>query len=410
MHIRILAALVLLVAHALTATPVAAQSTGDAPLVIEELECRGNTGTSCAYILSYLYLSAGSEVDEEEIRNARFRLSALPNFSSVRTFLEKGSARGKVKLVVEVAEASPLFSEALAGLANNRASVLALRIGHQNLFGAGERLELTASARIPMDGPVERESQHLRLQYVDPTLFGFERYFFSAGVAYFRNRFETSADDLLDAHETGADFLVGRRFADFSYFALGYRYLVTGDFESRVFTGEDVIEVEESQFTHQLLLDYGWNSEDDPYFPTQGGRFRASLIVSRIDSSFSNAPDFNPDADIEGRFVLGYRHTWNLAGSNYLRLSVGAAPGTESRTTLDEEADLVTLGYERDLPATGLFAGIERGRWYVDAKYVSFAISSSGGSFQEFGVKAGVRLDTRQFGIVELYLLATTER
>jgi outer membrane protein assembly factor BamA len=114
--------------------------------VIEELECRGNTSTSCAYILSYLYLSAGSEVDEEEIRNAKFRLSALPNFTSVRLFLEKGSARGKAKLIVEVVEADPLFSEALAGLANNRYSVLALRIGHQNLLGAGERLELTATA------------------------------------------------------------------------------------------------------------------------------------------------------------------------------------------------------------------------------------------------------------------------
>ncbi len=97
MHIRILTSLVLLVAHALTATPVAAQSTGDAPLVIEELECRGNTSTSCAYILSYLYLSAGSDVDEEEIRNARFRLSALPNFSSVRIFLEKARRAAKRK-------------------------------------------------------------------------------------------------------------------------------------------------------------------------------------------------------------------------------------------------------------------------------------------------------------------------
>ena len=410
MYTRILASLVLLLAHVLTATPVAAQATGEAPLMIEELECRGNASTSCAYILSYLYLSAGSPVDEEEIRNARFRLSALPNFSSVRLFLEKGSARGRAKLIVEVVEASPLFSEALAGLANNRASVLALRIGHLNLFGAGERLEFTASARLPMEGPVERESQQLRLQYVEPMLFGSERYFFTAGIAHFRNRFETRSRDLLDAHETGVDFLVGRRFADFSYFALGYRYLVTGDFESQVFTGEEVIEVEETEFTHQLLLDYGWNSEDDPYFPTQGGRFRASVTVSRIDSRFSNAPDFNPDDEIDARFLLGYRHTWNLAGRNYLRLNVGAAPGAESRATLDEEADLFTLGYERDLPATGLFAGIERGRWYVDAKYVSFAVSNSGRSFQELGVKAGVRLDTRRFGIVELYLLATTER
>ena len=77
MYLRIVALLALL-----TATQAAA----DAPLVIEELQCRGNTATSCAYILSYMYLSAGNEVDEEEIRNAKFRLSALPNFTSVRIF------------------------------------------------------------------------------------------------------------------------------------------------------------------------------------------------------------------------------------------------------------------------------------------------------------------------------------
>lgn len=389
------------------ATPALAQSPSDAPLVIEQLECRGNATTSCAYILSYLYLSAGSKVDEEEIRNAKFRLSALPNFTSVRIFLEKGSARGRANLIVEVVETSPLFGEALIGLANNRASLFGVRMGHQNLFGAGERLELTATARVPTSGPVERESQELRLQYVDPTLFGSERYFLIAGVGHFRNRFESRNGDLLDTRETGADVLVGRRFADFSYFALGYRYLLTGDFDRTVVEDFQLAEIEAEEYSHQLLFNYGWNSEDDPYFPTQGGRFRANLVLALTDSRFSNDPDFHEDDEVFTRLTLGYRHTWSFADTNYLRFSFGVAPGTESRSALDEDEGF-TLGYERVLPAKGLFSGVERGRWYVDAKYLSFGFGGNN-SFNEVGLKLGVRLDTRQFGIVELYLLGSTE-
>lgn len=416
MHIRTLASLVLLIALALAATPVAAQATGeDAPLLIEELECRGNASTSCAYILSYLYLSAGSEVDEEEIRNAKFRLSALPNFTSVRIFLEKGSARGKAQLVVEVVEANPLFSEALAGLANQRASVLGLRIGHQNLFGAGERLELTASAVIPAGGPVERESQQLRLQYIDPTLFGSDRYFFTAGVGHFHNRFTTRFGDELDTRETGIDFMVGRRLGDFSYLAVGYRHLTSGSFDSRVVRLDGFTEITLNDYSNAFLLDYGWNSEDDPYFPTRGGRLRLSLFLTYSDSRFSNnepedipGPPIRTSNDLLSRFVVGYRHTWTFAARNYVHVRFGAAPGTESSGALDDDAG-ITLGYERALPAKGLWPGIERGRWYVHVNDFQFGVTD-GHHITEWGLRTGVRLDTRQFGIVELYLQATSER
>jgi len=415
MRIRTLALLVLLLISALPILPAIAQSTTDAPLLIEELECRGNEHTSCAYILSYLYLSAGSEVDEEEIRNAKFRLSALPNFTSVRIFLEKGSARGKAKLIVEVAEANPLLAETLAGLANERAHLLGLRIGHQNLFGAGERLELTATALFPAGGPLERESEQLRLQYIDPTLFGSDRYFFTAGVGHFRNRFTTKYGDELDTHETGIDFMVGRRLWDFSYFAIGYRYLTTGSLDSRVVRLDGFTEIDHSEYSNAFLLDYGWNSEDDPYFPSRGGRLRLSLALSDTYDRLSNhdpedipGPPIPADDGFLARIVLGYRHTWTIAASQYLHVKLGVAPGTESSSALDDDSGL-TLGYERALPLQGLFAAFERGRWYVDLKDFGWGLQR-GHSISESGIRVGLRLDARQFGIVELYLQATTER
>jgi hypothetical protein len=409
MCLRIVALLALLGVQAFTTMPAAAQPAGDAPLVIEELQCRGNTATSCAYILSHVYLSASSRLDEEEIRNAQFRLSALPNFTSVRIFLEKGSERGKAILVVEVLEADPLYTETLAGVANHGSHALAFRIGHQNLFGAGERLELTAAARIPVDGPVEQDSSYARLQYVDPTAFGAERYFFSASALYFHGQPTTRFGDRLERYENGVDFMVGRRFADFSYFAVGYRYLFKGSSDSSVFKLRDeIIEIRQSDYTNQLLLDYGWNSEDDPYFPTQGGRLQASLVVSRADKRFSNAPNFDPGDAVEAQLGIGYRHTWSFAGRNYLRLEIGATPGAESRSALNADDDFITLGYERALPASGLFAGIERGRWYVDLSERSLTIFG-GHAVHEVALKAGLRLDTKRFGLVEFYVFATTE-
>src|SRR5687767_12790135 len=120
---RAISILAALLAHALATLPGFAQSANETPLVVEQLECRGAESTSCNYILSHIRTHPGDPVDEEELRNARFRLSALPNFTSVRIFLERGSERGKANVIIEVIEASPLLAEGLVRVANHGANV-----------------------------------------------------------------------------------------------------------------------------------------------------------------------------------------------------------------------------------------------------------------------------------------------
>src|SRR5262245_41193063 len=101
----------LLLGSLTTATGFAQETTTDtdnSPIVVEDLECRGNASTSCTFILGQVYLAEGDIVDEDEIRNAELRLLWLRNFQSVSIHLEKGSARGKARVVVEVVEASPV--------------------------------------------------------------------------------------------------------------------------------------------------------------------------------------------------------------------------------------------------------------------------------------------------------------
>ncbi len=83
-------------AHAAAATEKASRRSLPRALV-----CRGNRSTSCDFILSYLFLSAGDTIDEREIREATIRLRWLRNFESVSIYLEKGSERGRAKVVVE---------------------------------------------------------------------------------------------------------------------------------------------------------------------------------------------------------------------------------------------------------------------------------------------------------------------
>src|SRR5689334_16907522 len=87
----------------------------DPPLIVESLECRGNVTTSCRFILGQLYLAEGDRLDEEEIQNAKLRLLWLRNFSAVSIYLEKGSERGRARVVVEVVEASAVNKELTYG-------------------------------------------------------------------------------------------------------------------------------------------------------------------------------------------------------------------------------------------------------------------------------------------------------
>jgi hypothetical protein len=128
-------------------------------LIVEDLSCRGNAVTSCDFILGHVYLAPGDAVDEEELGKARLRLGSLPSFHSVEIYLEKGSARGRVRVVIEVTEADPYAREWLTGSSYRFGSLSHLfagRLTNQKLFGAGKLLDATLLAYVPLDGRVQR--------------------------------------------------------------------------------------------------------------------------------------------------------------------------------------------------------------------------------------------------------------
>lgn len=386
----------------LTLTPLycAAQETASAqPLVIEDIQCRGNATTSCNFILGYLYLAAGDRVDEEEIQNAKLRLTLLADFKKVDIYLERGSARGNARLIIEVIEADPIFTEFAFGTSARGDSLSQLavaRIGHQNVFGTGKLIDLTVSGRLSIDDPVH-EGFGASLRYADPHLFESKKYFMLTGVSYVDARDRNRHGNFSDAQVLSAGATLGRRLWDFSYLTFGYGYSPVlhvdsgGWSHSGLFTPDD----DEGENRHAIDVIYGWNSEDDYYFPTHGSAFHVGFGWYFGTSSEGNA------------LHLQYRKTWQSDSGNLWTLRIGGDPVTERRQSFGE-GQLLSFSFARPIADDSL-GDIKRGRWYIEPGYSAAGFASFGRKVSEFGLKVGVRLESESLGLIDLYLIGSTE-
>jgi outer membrane protein assembly factor BamA len=356
------------------------RSQPDSPLIVESFECRGNSHTSCSFILGQLYLSEGDRLDEEEIQNAKLRLMALRNFSSVSIWLEKGSQRGRTRVVVEVVEASPITGEITAGFFSQNGSVgqhLHGRWTDYNLFGNGKILDFKASAAIPIHG--YRLSERLaQLSYVDPHLFDSKRNFFSADLAYLDLDIERLNGDLIDVSQVAIDAAFGRRLWDFSYLTVGYQYRPISDRFWRIRRADGQFDPHEEHGRSSLIFAYGWNSEDNRYFPTRGSALQFTL-----------ATDYGRDGDDVGFF---YRNTWTTGGGTTLTASFDLPQATR-------------IEIARSLKP---FGDARQARAFLQLGARRFGQDERGDTILSGGVTAGVRFDSRKFGIVTLYVLAET--
>ena len=115
-----------------------ADSKEDSRLIVEDMRCRGNAVTSCPFILGYLHLVPGERLNEDEIQDAKLRLSSLPNFVSVDIYLEKGSEKGRAVVIVDVVEADSVQNEFIAGTSARLSSysqTIEGRMADRDVFG-----------------------------------------------------------------------------------------------------------------------------------------------------------------------------------------------------------------------------------------------------------------------------------
>jgi outer membrane protein assembly factor BamA len=385
----------------------AQESDNEEPLIVENINCRGNQSTDCSHLIHRLSVTAGDPVDEEKLKNDQLRLETLPNFKSVRVFLEKGSEKGKANVVIEVVEANHVHGELTSGTTiwNSYANQsLGVRLTDDNLFQSGKILDFSFDQKFELNGPKRRHSA-ARLQYVDPSLFGQKKYFLVAGTTYHHFEIEYDEHDIgagfryqsrARMTELGADLSLGYRFGDYSYLSLGYLLNPISDWtvtESIRLdqTGQSEPNSFDTQyhFHYGYLLNYGWNSEDDPHFATTGSRFAANLLLDPKDD-FTN-------------LSLSYRLNWTGEGKSVWTFFAGNPGGSYDSS--------LTSAYGRTL--NDMFMGLtyskdlhqdvgHRSRLYASAGFAS--PSSEGQPFSQPALKTGWKFELNDWGYADLNL------
>jgi outer membrane protein assembly factor BamA len=366
----------------------------DTKLIVQDIQCRGNVSTSCKFIRGHLYLQVGGLLDEDIVKDAKLRLSALPNFRSVDIYLEKGSAKGRVVVVIEVAEANSFTMALVLGTSfrrNTDIQTFAARFSDHNLFGAGKVLDLLLVGDAAVTRSVAR-GYATRLGYLDPQLFGSNRYFLATGLFYSRSAYNFPDSGYLNNGSAGADVSLGRRFGSFSYATVGYRSVFSGyrffsnssqKIQYLAFDGNLTTLTDSAKSV--LLFTYGRNSEDDSSFPTRGWMFHLYD---------------NWDPSGQGHFAgAEARATWR-GGSNSF-WTVQTRPFNDFRAPFDDDLG-TSLTYARSIEASDYLGGIRRGRWYIGP-----GVTVVNHATFEVGMKAGIRLDTRHCGIVNLYVIGS---
>lgn len=377
---------------AMTCAPVLchAQPPERAALIVEDIRCKGNASTKCSFIRGFLHISTGDPLNEDEIKNAKLRLSSLPDFLSVRIYLDKGSAKGRAAVVIEVVEADRVENEISAGTSSRLSSLyqtIEARVAERNAFATEDTVNLDVEGIAPVDGPAHH-GIYSRLQFVDPTLLDSNKYFLISGISYQNTviRYPYEAFDKTD--QLDIDLSVGRRLFDYSYVTVGYleRLISRSISQTRGTSGLFSTNTNPNN-NRGWAIGYGWNSEDDPYFPTRG---------SRLSSSFG-----------ESWASVRFRKTWSINPESTWFVQLGGTPGSQYRVSLDESQDF-SVGYQHMISASDRLGGINRGRWYVEPGFSYYGDIANGKPIGELGLKVGIRLDTKVLGLLDLYVIAST--
>jgi len=361
----------------------------EAALVIQDISCEGNFATSCAFIRSQVDIKPGMVVDESRIQDARLRLGLLPNFTSVDVRLEKGSRRGLAILVIQVTEPASLnkgFALGSAWRFGGLTETLAARVSDRNLFGTGKSIDFDVIGSMPVSGPTARESL-VRLQYLDPHLFGSTRYLLTASAVYLNADYKYDNGDRYDIRASALNLAIWRLLGDSSFVALAYRSLPSVslfDLYRNSHSGEFTLT---THIPHNgLQFVYGLVTEDDTNFPTHG--WATQIFLGR---------------NVTGGVLFAggeVRGTWPIGTDAFLTMQLRTEPITELRASYLDEPN-VSLTYSHSL--SFMRDSSRRARWYIGPGLTSYGFNASGVRLYEAGIRAGVRLETKSFGIVSFY-------
>lgn len=143
---------------------------------LEAIEVRGNQRTRSRVVMRYVPFKPGDviDVDDPEVELTRYRLLGTGFFRDVQFSLRKGSARGRVVLVIDVAERNTIIINDLwmglsadadkRGNARPLTAYAGVDVAETNLAGTG----ITLGAAVGL----AQEQLALRVRFLDPAFLG----------------------------------------------------------------------------------------------------------------------------------------------------------------------------------------------------------------------------------------------
>lgn len=384
-------------------------------LIIDDIACRGNEKTQCAFITKKYYQQVGDVLSSEEIADARLRLGTLLQFKAVDIYLEKGHKRGHVVVVFDVNEASHLYYELglgydhlkLGDFSTRDSYALTSKVTNFNFLGTGKELSLSLSG-TRSNGKLDTLSTFgfednngnlsileyrnqayeklnnysVGLGYYDPHLMGSSHYYVAANLRFnkyaiderttviedpFGNPTPSLARFKRDDTYYSHNFLIGRRFGSYSYISLD---AVT----------TNTVSTDQTSYG----ITYGWNSEDDLLFPTKGSTF--STRASKFRDQYEIDLRFKQNVSIATGHVLSYgtNITYNQANDNCSLCPL----------VLDDTISASVFGRYSNIDVIDKREGTYAG-WHVGFYVGQGNISEDFYNYHYSGINAGYTLQTQ---------------
>jgi outer membrane protein assembly factor BamA len=282
---------------------------------IRAIVCEGAKATSCEFIAQRVYLNVGDRSNPVEIENSILRLKKTELFHDVQVFLRESPELGGTVLVIQVQERTSAYASIEGALISGNkgedsATVGEFHVGERNLFGLGKRLDFEYTTVLDSSLP-KFDLKHFAATYEDPNLFGSRDYFGS--LTYRQSEWEVPNLNLV---MQDYEISFGKRIYDFSYVKISHRITKTDWTVPETWRGTSE---HQEVMSHATSLEYGWNTKDDPRFPTSGSTLATGITFPQsanpmyyLASSYTKRLGDNYYLNLEAKL-----QSWKLSERSY---------------------------------------------------------------------------------------------
>jgi outer membrane protein assembly factor BamA len=275
---------------------------------IEAIEVIGNAKTERTVIMRRLLVEVGDLVNDDRIEESRLRLLNTGYFKSVELSLRRGSERGRVMLVIEVAERNTILIDDLyLGFSSRTPFYGGFGIGESNFLGNG----VSTNASFVVGKGRRAVDLHFFVPDLSDTPLQLSgSAIFLQGAEVLDEREPTSVD--LKYGRIGGTLGLGIGVGPAQRVSLDYRLeAVNADrlpnLDPALLRRAPQIQFGDSVMS-SLILTYERDTRDDPFVPTQGGRIVLGVEAGTklIGSSYEFSKYF---AEAQQAFLIGDSHS-----------------------------------------------------------------------------------------------------